>query len=88
MPRRHRLCSISHRPQFINQPLAVEGLNHRSSVIPRHPDTFFVMREVVEIQLKRIFFGENHLAKKIGKLRLTVRSQPHDFVLISVEGKA
>ena len=66
----------------------MEGFHLRGPVIPAHPDPLLMVGEIIQIQFKSIPLGKNHLAEKIGKFRLSIRSQSHHFIFVPIKGKS
>ena len=87
MPRCHRSLAITLRAKFANELVTEERLDDRSAVVPGHSNSLPVVRKIVKIQLKSVSLRSNHPAKEVSKFRLTIRSQSHHFVLVTVVRK-
>ncbi len=80
----HRFFGIAGGSECFNQFVAIERMDRRSPVVPVHPDPFFVVREIVQVQFERITFGNDDFSEQVHELRFSVGCQSHDFVLIAV----
>ena len=70
----HFLTFGPHRTEFIDQALAMKRFNGGSTFVPFHLDATFMVREVIQVQLKSIPFRSNHATKEIGEFGFAVGS--------------
>ena len=88
MSARHFLVTLPHGAELALQPRTVKRRDDGGSVVPRHTDPLFVMREVVQFELECVVLRTDQPPEKFRKFRFSVRSQSHDLVFVSIMGEA